>query len=293
LAFVFSVLLTLPASAEDLSLEEVLRLAGGYVTAYEDTFALILTEGDSKQYLRYQRGGLPAQTRALRSDVAFLRLPGESRWLGFRDVFKADGRSVRQHEPRLQTLLAQSPMPALEQAEALLRQSARYNLGSYPRTFNVPMTPLLFLHPDRQYRFEFELKGTKKIEGKRCQILAYEETARPTLIRDGLDDVAARGRFFIAEDGGAVLRSELAFDQVTLASRVRITVSYRWVPKPGLWLPHEMRELYEMRQTNEAMRELPRDSFVAQKVEYIDCRTKYKGHRRISLQSENDSRLRR
>ncbi len=293
LTLVFVLLLASSARAADLPLEKVLRLAGEYVVSYEDDFSLIVAEEDYLQRLRYRPGGMPAESRSLRSDVVFVRVPGDIRWIGFRDVFKADGRSVRDRDERLQNLFIHSPKSAPARARAILRESARYNLGATRRNFNIPTVPLLFLHPTNQHRFEFEAKGSKKVAGKRCHVLEYEETAQPSLIQEGrgAGDMFARGKLFINEEDGAVLKSELAFDPSTHEGRVRITVSYRWNEKLGLWLPHEMREIYEARKAKAHARGLPGGAYDPQQVEYIDCKAKYKNYRRFAVETEEKYRV--
>jgi len=223
----------------------------------------------------------------------FLRVPGDVRWMGFRDVFQVDGKGVRDREARLQNLFVHSPEQAPTRARAILRESARYNLGATRRNFNVPTIPLLFLHPSNQHRFAFEVEGSKKVAGKRCQVLEYEETAQPTLIREGPDvgDMFAHGKFFIDEEDGAVLESELAFDASTFEGRVRIKVKYRWIEALGLWLPDEMRETYEARHTNVHRRGLPGGPYDPQQVEYLDCRAKYKNYRRFGVETDEQYRL--
>jgi hypothetical protein len=271
-----------PARAADLPLEELLELAGEYVVGYEAEFSLIVVEEEYRQQLRYQRGGLPEEKRSLRSDVLFIRGPGDAGWMGFRDVFKVDGKSTRDREARLQKLFLLSPQQAPARARAILRESARLNLGATRREFNVPTTPLLFLHPSNQHRFAFQVKGSKKVEGRRCQVLEYEETTQPSLVREGRGggEVVARGKLFVNQEDGAVLKSELAFDPSSFDGRVRIEVSYRWIDELGLWLPHEMRETYEARKPKYTGA-FAGGAYAPQQVEYLDCRAKYKNHERF------------
>jgi hypothetical protein len=97
--------------------------------------------------------------------------------------------------------------------------------------------------------------------------------------------VVARGKLFINQADGAVLKSELAFDPSTFDGRVRITVSYRWIDDLGLWLPHEMRETYEARKRKDQSRAFAGAAYDPQQVEYLDCRAKYKNHERFAPSS--------
>ncbi len=49
---------------------------------------------------------IPKKTRKLLSEIAFLRLPGNFEWLGFRHAKIVDGRPVGPNGPSLTELLA-------------------------------------------------------------------------------------------------------------------------------------------------------------------------------------------
>ena len=285
-------LVLLPVSGwADEGLEVLLDRAGAYVVGYEKDFSAVVAEEEYMQYLLRDQGGMPIASRSLHSDVLFAPVGGALKWILFRDVYEVDGKAVRDHEARLERLWLDSDGSAIEQCRALLQESARYNLGRTVRNFNIPTIPLLFVHPDNRHRFEFELDGNKKVEGRRCGVVDYEEVSRPTLIREEGQDVFTRGRLYVEEKSGAILKTELAFDSRGEEGRVRVGVTYRWVDDIGLWLPHEMNESYEsVRSRNEAHL-APGSQYMSRDAEFIKCKARYKNFRSFKVQTDESFRL--
>src|SRR4029453_13979499 len=91
----------------------------------------------------------------LHSEIAFVKLADSTEWQGFRDVLTVDGRPVEGAGGRVERILRDAPAAVLAQVRLLAAESARYNLGSLHRDFNVPTTVLLFVHPQHQHRFRF------------------------------------------------------------------------------------------------------------------------------------------
>jgi len=228
-------------AAQPLTLGEVLFRANEYVVAYQKAFASVVAE---ERYLqRLVEGEEVRRTRDLRSDFLLIKVPDGDEWIGFRDVFEADGKPVRDRQERLEKLFL-SPN-ALDQARRIADESARYNLGSVRRNINVPMLSLLFLHPLHQHRFNFEKIAEETVEGVPTWVLRYSEHVRPTLVRAGRGDVFARGRFWLDPANGRVVRSELILGDLTSTIRSTITVTYRPDEKLGVWVPHHMEEIYD------------------------------------------------
>ncbi len=171
-----------------------------------------------------------------------MRIPGFEGWLPFRDVFEVDGQRVRDRQDRLVRLFVQtSPSKALENAQAIVRESARYNIGNWRRELNVPTLPLWFLESPNTRRFNFRKVGEDTLSGRRVVVVEYTEIARPTFIKTPLgEDVVSSGRFWAEPTTGRVHRTLLT------ASIASITVNYASRPEvPGLWLPVTMEERYE------------------------------------------------
>ena len=194
--------------------------------------------------------------RTLRSDLVFVRLPGPLPWGTFRDVYEMDGQKVRDRERRLEKLFFAPQASDFEQAEAILNESSRYNLGRAYRNINVPALGLLFLRPENQKRLAFKRKGTRTIAGFSTVEVAFEEKTSPTLVHDRWNnDVPASGRFWIDETRGSVLRTEIDYDLETEKSKhspdswERGLVSTEYRREIGLecFVPDTMTELYNFR----------------------------------------------
>jgi hypothetical protein len=194
--------------------------------------------------------------RTLRSDLVFVRLPGPLPWGTFRDVYEVDGQKVRDRERRLEKLFFAPKASDYEQAEAILNESSRYNLGQAYRNINVPTLGLLFLRPENQQRLAFKRKGTRTVAGLPTVEVAFEEKASPTLVHDRSgNDVPASGRFWIDESRGTVLRTEIKYDLETNKAmrspdaweRGLVSTEYRRETHLECFVPDTMTEVYNFR----------------------------------------------
>jgi VWFA-related protein len=275
-----------PARSADPALAELLEKAGAYVAAYERTFSDLLAEERYTQQLLFSADGRVQETRVMRSELVFVRLPGDIPWTTFRDVFESDGRAVRDRESRLEKLFVSRNGNAVKQAEAILRESARFNLGRTWRNFNVPVAALPFLHPQNQDRFTFERKGQRTIEGLRAVQVHFEEARRPTLIRDtgSGGNMPARGEFWIDPANGRVLRSEMTL-ALNEAAEVSLLVDFRPEPKLDIWVPSEMREFWGLSHEAEEAR---RTGHSLGSAEYIECVARYTSYRRFVVKTQED-----
>ena len=232
-------------------LARVLQLAGQYVTTYASAFRDLVAE---EVYEQVQETQLFTQTRRrTRADIVFVALEGAFPWGVFRDVFEVDGRPVRDREARLERLFKQGGASALEQTLAIRSESSRYNIG-LARSVNEPTLPLMFLLPANQPRFRFWGHGHKKVGEVEGLEVSFEESARPTLIRDDHgEDVPSEGRFWIEPATGTVLKSEIIL-ALRYEARARsgdlsapkgwITVEYRPEASLSIWVPSDMKEGY-------------------------------------------------
>ena len=237
-------------------LATILERAGRYVKEYEETFRNLVAEESYRQWGPNPNVVEGQVVRTLRSDLVFVRLPGPLPWGTFRDVYEVDGQKVRDRERRLEKLFFSPKASDLEQAEAILNESSRYNLGRAYRNINVPALGLLFLRPENQGRLAFKRKGTRTIAGFPTVEVAFEEKASPTLVHDRWNnDVPASGRFWIDETRGTILRTEIEYDLETEKSKhtpdawERGLVSTEYRREIGLecFVPDTMTELYNFR----------------------------------------------
>ena len=235
----------------DAATTELLQKAAEYVDGCEQTFRYIVAE---ELYTQWgpDPGTSAMAPRTLRSDLVFVSLPGEIPWTTFRDVFEVDGRAVREREARLERLFMRPSRDAFAQADRILREGARYNLGEAFRTVNVPTLALLFLHARNQPRFTFARKGSRLFDGISGVEVAFDEVARPTIVRDSYGgNIPVKGRAWIDPARGTVLRIEADYDLTTERDRAQstrqtahVSTSFERQPALDAHVPVEMKELY-------------------------------------------------
>jgi formylglycine-generating enzyme required for sulfatase activity len=242
-----------PAAAQTPTLDALLARGGRYVSEFIDRFSNVVAEEryvqdtNSTQPLIIGGRGLasvqpPSRHREIKSDFLLVKI-GQAEWLPFRDVFEVDGTAVRDREGRLAKLFLQSSDTAIEQANKITLESARYNLGNLQRTINTPILPLVFLQLDTQSRFRYTLGKRDPIEGENMWIVEYKEEARPTLIKGIRDsNIPAYGRYWIDADTGRVSKTELNLESAGV--RARITTVYRHDERFQIDVPFEMHERY-------------------------------------------------
>src|SRR4029434_6129173 len=94
----------------------------------------------------------------------------------------------------------------MDQARAIMDESARYNIGNIARNINVPTLPLPFLTSPFRGRFAF--KAGKREDGDPGVVIEYKETGRPTFITTtGNRDLPVNRRFCVNHQDGTVLRT--------------------------------------------------------------------------------------
>jgi VWFA-related protein len=239
-----AVLLRSKADKPDAATSALLEKAGRYVLRYGETFRNLVAVETYTQWAGQQGDRLRRQV--LRSDIVFVSLPTDIPWAVFRDVFEVNGKPVRDRQARLVQVFRDNPGTAVERANGILRESARYNLAPARRTVNLPTLALLFLHPASQDRFAFRRGKKGRVRGHDVTIVEFEEVSRPTFVRrEANRDLPAKGRFWIEPDRGLVARSEVEYRFEPGRALAVVSTDYR--PEPGLdiWVPAEMRERYE------------------------------------------------
>jgi VWFA-related protein len=249
-----------PSFAHDPSLNPFIARVADYVLVYGDELSSVVSEETYTQEATAPR--LPTgkivvldgsavsasanaggkTTRTLVSDYLQVKVPPLEGWLPFRDVFEVDGQRVRDRQDRLTRLfLESSPSRALENAQAIVKESARYNIGSVRRDLNLPTLPLWFLEPQNTRRFNFRKVGEETLSGRRVVVVVeYTEIVHPTFVKtpEG-QDLVSSGKIWAEPTTGRVHRTLL------MVSIATITVNYALRPEmPGLWLPVTMEEQY-------------------------------------------------
>jgi len=238
------------AAFAQLDVSALVDRAGAYVESFQHKFGSVVAEERYEQKLRripnptstsvQQRGGSGPQETTLVSDFLLVEVKGEG-WIPFRDVFERDGKPVRDRESRLAKIFLNGGRNAFEQARAVMDEGARYNIGNINRNINAPTLALAFLTAQHRRRFEFKLG--KRDDSDPGVAIEYRETARPTFVSTtGGRDLPVKGRFWINEADGTVLRTEL--DAVDTGVEAHITVTYERDDGIGLFAPARMEERY-------------------------------------------------
>jgi formylglycine-generating enzyme required for sulfatase activity len=250
-----------PPARPDLA--AVLDRAGWYLDYFIDEFENVVAEEsyvqDSSQLLPTispaggGRGGiapppsaaemLRARHRDLRSDFLLVKSPETQALVPFRDVIQVDGIFVRDREERLAKLFLAGSANAMDRAERIREEGARYNLGNMRSTLGNPVLALGVLQQSYQRRFRFSLSRDDKAMGAGVAVVEYKETQSPAMIQgEAGRDLPAHGRLWIDIATGRVLKTELQVEQPAL--RATITTTFQAEEKSGIAVPLEMREQY-------------------------------------------------
>src|SRR5471032_3276895 len=254
------VLMLAPVSAQEPALTTVLERAGAYVVEFQRKLSGVVAEEQYVQEVRYPLGTgtrvnqlLPTH-RELKSDLLMVKPVGGDRWMQFRDVFDVDGKPVRDRNERLMQLFVSPSASSASQADRIIEESSRYNIGNLQRTVNVPVLALVILDPANQRRFRFKRtdhddpllgRATGRMPDD-VWVVEYQEVEKQTMIRTTNGrDLAARGRFWIEPDTGHVLASELIVEDSMIKGT--IDVDYQLEAATRLLVPLAMRERYEIR----------------------------------------------
>jgi hypothetical protein len=237
---------TSPSAQSRPSLQELLDRLGAYLAEYETHLSTVVADEHFEQNV-YARG-LSREFVTLDSEVAFMRLPGDGEWLGFREVRKKNWKPIASSGPSMAELLASSAAN-LTKAVSMARASARHNLG-LPRTINTPTTPLDIIHPRHRGAHRFELRGTERVRRQRVVVIGFEEIARPTLLREPSGvNLVSNGRIWADPATGAVWRVEWIYRRERSSSRPpSLRVEFQPHAALQLMVPYEMRERFHGQQ---------------------------------------------
>ncbi|HEV3139337.1 MAG TPA: hypothetical protein VGY57_02410 [Vicinamibacterales bacterium] len=246
------VLAAAPGDAPDPVLDAVLKRAGQYVLDFERQLSGVVAEETYVQTSLNASGApiMPGGRRQMKSDLLMVKPIGSSRYLAFRDVFEVDRREVRDRQDRLMKLFLEPSASTAAQVQAIMSESARFNIGRVYRNINLPPFALLFLDPGTQPGFKFKTTNGRRVElpmsaspPAAAMVVAYEETARPTVIQNREHgDLFSHGRLWIEPLSGRVLMTELLADNADISAFVE--VMYREEPGIAPPVPVEMRERY-------------------------------------------------
>src|SRR5215467_10704506 len=144
------------AGSDTPKLEQVLARTAAYVAEFERQLSGIVADEDYTQQVSGGKVAVPEELRRLRSDLLLVKPAGSQDWMQFRDVYEVNGVPVHDRNDRLMKLFIDPGESVNERLRGIIRESARFNIGSIDRTMNVPLLPLRFLEQKNQWRFKFK-----------------------------------------------------------------------------------------------------------------------------------------
>lgn len=262
-----TLLLAIDAPARAASkLETLLDKASLHATAFKRDFAEVVAAESYRQTLT--EVGRRARERQIESEMFFVSLNDEGEALNVRRVLKVDGVDVPSPSERYERALNAPRTEARRALLTLANEGARYNLGELTRNFSDPTLALLFVSRERRARFRFKEAGHETVDGHHTTRVAFEERARPTLIREGRlgSDVPVSGVLFIDADG-RVWRTEMRLGYGTVRASMR--VAYQHDANLGMLVPSVMDEEYQFR------------SGLERRPAWIVCRAEYRDFRKF------------
>ncbi len=255
-----------PAKAESPAPQELLPRMRAYVAEYEKELAGIVAEETYQQIFSQRTAAYPAPVRLtrreMRSEIGFAWFPEPGTWFGFRDVLEVDGKVIPDRQSRLEQLFVDRRFPSDEQLARVAEASARFNIGPVRRNFNLPTMTLLIASPANAGRCSFELRGYDVIDGVRVAMIAFTETASPTLITREGHDWRSRGMLWIEPDSGRIWRTDLQLSDRDM--EVRLTTWFGLDERLNLMVPVRMREMYDYPERS--------DAYVEATAEYSNVR---------------------
>jgi hypothetical protein len=248
------------ATAQSPTVDDIVAKLDAYLVEYEPKLSELIADEVMDQVIRRgQRStGLDGvdfgtdKGHRLQSEVAFIGLPDNAGWLGFRHVKKVNNREVKNSGASLAAALSSQ---GYGPARRLLLDGAQHNLG-LARTTNLPNLPLEFLHQRNRKRLVARVDGTERVRGIETAKLVFDERARPTLIGNpNGNDMPSVIRAWVDPKSGALLRAEVrTFEAAAtreLSSSIR--VEFDRDAKLEMLVPVEMNESFTVPPPNSGL----------------------------------------
>ena len=248
------------SGAQQASVEAVVARLDAYLVEYEPRLSELIADEEMVQVIRrgVRSAGLDGvdfgteRGHRLQSEVAFVGLPDNAGWLGFRHVKKVNNRAVKDSETSLASALASQGYGA---ARRLLLEGAKHNLG-LARTTNLPNLPLEFLHQRNRKRLMPRLDGVERVRGTDSVKVEFVERLTPTLIGNpNGNDMPSVIRAWVDPKSGGLLRAEVrTFESAEtreLSSTIR--VEFERDPKLDLLVPITMEESFPVPPPNRGL----------------------------------------
>lgn len=236
------------ARAQAPALPDVLARLKAYLSTYgEEYSATVAIERYRQTAGRFST--VFYREAQLESEFGIVRVPGQGQWVGFRDVYRVDGRAVQDRSDRLAALFSESFYLGRSRAARIADESSRFNIGPVVRTINNPALVLKLLDPDNQFRHTFS-KVDEDIEGGvRLWVIQFTENYSPTVVSTSRgDDEPAEGRAWVDPVTGRLHRADVSFRSTApdkKSFRARLSVIFHEDARLHLWVPAKMTERYD------------------------------------------------
>jgi len=265
-ALVAALLLAPALLAQSPTLEDVLARAGVYATNYSRAIPVLIADERADEVLRgfgVESSNAPGMEGAGHTEVRLMRgtLVIEARgndkgWQVYRDIHEVNTKTLHPKDGRLEQLFREPTPTAATEIVTIVEASRRWQIGSVPRTFNVPTFAMMFLFPQNQWRFAFRRNGEKKVDGETVWVVDYQETKQPTLVVTNLgDEYPLHGELWIEPATGRLVKSKMIAENTksldgtrsgteVFRPRIIIDVTYKYEPTLKVWVPLEMKQLY-------------------------------------------------
>ena len=215
-----------------------------YLLAYEPLLSTVVADELMTQRTNER---WVVNNRRIESEVAFIALPADAGWMGFRRVMKVNGKAIKDRGVALVQLMIEGASDDFDQARLLLADSAAHNLGA-PRTINLPNLPLELLHPRHRHRFTQEVFGREKVRGTQAALLRFDEISTPTIIQQpGAGDMKTVVWAWIEPSIGRLLRAQVTARDARLGAGdfvAEIRVDFKEDRNVGMLVPAEMKETF-------------------------------------------------
>jgi hypothetical protein len=252
------------AQRQGRALDDMLDRATRYVLAYEQSFSLLVAHEVYTQEIRRPSnpgtnlsrnnpgGGMlaggPTKVQELRSDFLLVQLGEGAGWLQVRDPFEVNATKLRDRDEYLIGLFVSGHPARFEEADRVVEEAKKFNIGTVERSVNHPTLAMMFLHPRVRERFHFDDQGVDAVNLRSLVKLGYRETARPTLIKTTRGrDIGLTGTLWVDSATGTVVKTDLIVADPDV--RAQVTVTFRNDEKLKIWVPSLMEEYYKATQS--------------------------------------------
>src|SRR4029453_15338227 len=177
------------------ALDDLLDRATRYVLAYEQSFSFLVFYEIYHQEIRRPSnpgtnlsrtnpgGGMmaggPVKVQELRSDFLLVQLGEGAGWMQVRDPFELNAAKLRDRDEYLISLFVSNHPARFEEADRVVEEAKKFNIGTVERSVNHPTLAMMFLHPRVRERFAFDDQGVDAVNGRSMVRLGYREIGPP------------------------------------------------------------------------------------------------------------------